>query len=242
MSEKEEKCKGEDVDVEEGEISDSCSVEEISEKDFTKGDEPQKTINKDKEVAATASVNNLGDFNSTRVWTMQDLYKYHNNYQISTGYASGLYNIAWAQAVNNKPLNQFLITNNNFRNQTVDNSNVNSLSDDDDDDDNVSKNKNNNSAAADNGVSRNDSGKEGRKVVIQVEDDNGTEKGGMLEEGELEEGEIDLDSEAVDAVNDSHLVGAHFKSGDVNSDNELEKQLNLISKDLQTLSLNDGDK
>ncbi|KAK1365585.1 Protein-serine/threonine phosphatase [Heracleum sosnowskyi] len=223
-----------DGDVEEGEISDSCSVEEISAKDFSKGDEsivePEKMMKtKDKEVVASASSN------STRVWTMQDLYKYQNNYhqtsnyQISNGYASGLYNIAWAQAVNNKPLNQYLITN-NFRN-TADNSNVNSLSSDDDDE-NVSKKKNNNSA--------DNAGKEGAKVVIQVEDDDETEKGGMLEEGELEEGEIDLDSEA-DVLKDNRLGADDLEHGDVNCDNELEKQLNLISKDIQTLSLNDGD-
>ncbi|KAL8121464.1 hypothetical protein AgCh_018261 [Apium graveolens] len=221
-----EKCKGEDVDVEEGEISDSCSVEEISEKDFTKGDEPPEK--KDKGVAVTASANHLGDSTSTRVWTMQDLFKYQNNnyHQISTGYASGLYNIAWAQAVNNKPLNPYLITN-NYINHTADISNVHSLSSDDE---NVkSKIKNNNSAG-------------GGKLVIEVEDDDDeTDKGGMLEEGELEEGEIDLDSEAVDLVKDNHLVGADFKSVAVIFDNELEKQLNLISQDLHTLSLTHGD-
>lgn len=257
MSEKgEEECVvvkvGEIEDVEEGEISDSCSVEEISEKDFSKGDDNAVGVDvdemkkKDKEVvAAGTNSTTSSDPNTTRVWTMQDLYKYQNNYhqssnyKISNGYASGLYNIAWAQAVNNKPFDQYLISN--FRKTTTtDNSNVNSLSSDDDDD-NVDKNKNKNSGAD---VTRNNVAKEGTKVVIEVGDDDDDvemEKAGMMEEGELEEGEIDLDSEAA-ALNNNHLVANNLDSGDVNCDNELEKQLSLISQDLQMLSLNDGDK
>lgn len=78
-------------DVEEGEISDTASVEEISEEDFIKQETSSKVSPKPKSEA--------------RVWTMQDLYKY----QVSRGYASNLYNLAWAQAVQNKPLNDIFV-------------------------------------------------------------------------------------------------------------------------------------
>ncbi|CDP18969.1 unnamed protein product [Coffea canephora] len=76
-----------DLDVEEGEISDSASsVEEISAEAF---------IKKDRFPAAAAP----------RVWTMRDLYKY----QLSRNYSAGLYNLAWASAVQNKPLDEILV-------------------------------------------------------------------------------------------------------------------------------------
>ncbi|CBI35661.3 unnamed protein product, partial [Vitis vinifera] len=82
-------------DVEEGEISDSASVEEISEEDFNK-----------QEVRVLREAKPKAD---TRVWTMrdlQDLYKYH---QACSGYTPRLYNLAWAQAVQNKPLNDIFV-------------------------------------------------------------------------------------------------------------------------------------
>lgn len=96
-------------DVEEGEISDSASVEEISEEDFnTKQPSPQpspKFAVNPSNVSATNS-SNTGGGSGARVLTMRDLYKY----QISpkTSY-SGLYNLAWAQAVNNKPLGDVFV-------------------------------------------------------------------------------------------------------------------------------------
>ncbi|MCD7449520.1 hypothetical protein HAX54_053332 [Datura stramonium] len=93
-------------DVEEGEISDSASVEEISEDAFNKQDPPTKI------VSSNLSNNQNQNQNSTRVWTMRDLYKY----PISRDYARGLYNLAWAQAVQNKPLDELFV-------MTTDNSN-----------------------------------------------------------------------------------------------------------------------
>ncbi|KAF8408475.1 hypothetical protein HHK36_007630 [Tetracentron sinense] len=71
-------------DMEEGEISDSASVEEISEVNFKQ----DARISKSK-----------GD---SRSW-MTDL-----KYPVSSSYSSGLYNLAWAQAVQNKPLDEIL--------------------------------------------------------------------------------------------------------------------------------------
>lgn len=134
-------------DVEEGEISDSASVEEISEEDFNK-QEAKAT----KEEAKSKS--------EARVWTMQDLCKY----QLKRGYTSGLYNLAWAQAVQNKPLSEVF----DLEVQQEDNL------------------KRSSSAASVNGnENKNDDAisKEEDRVVIDVE----------KEEGELEEGEIDSD-------------------------------------------------
>ncbi|KAI6677337.1 hypothetical protein NL676_038133 [Syzygium grande] len=72
------------MDVEEGEISDAMSIEEISEEDFKQ----------DAKEAAREVVSKP----KARVWTMQDLYRY----QVEKGYTSGLHNLAWAQAVQKK--------------------------------------------------------------------------------------------------------------------------------------------
>lgn len=86
-------------DAEEGEISDSASVEEISEDAFNKQDPATKI------VSSNLPNNQNQNQNSTRVWTMRDLYKY----PISRDYARGLYNLAWAQAVQNKPLDELFV-------------------------------------------------------------------------------------------------------------------------------------
>ncbi|KAI7724587.1 hypothetical protein M8C21_015448 [Ambrosia artemisiifolia] len=83
------------VDAEEGEISDSDSVEEISEEAFA--------------AKNPAVIRSVAESNKRpRVWTMQDLVKYQNKYQMARNYAPGLYNFAWAQAVQNKPLDHYL--------------------------------------------------------------------------------------------------------------------------------------
>ncbi|OIW17296.1 hypothetical protein TanjilG_22408 [Lupinus angustifolius] len=90
-------------DVEEGEISDSASVEEISEEDFKKQQDVVKVNDNKPKEDSTA-----------RVWAVNDLYTKYPT--ICSGYASGLYNLAWAQAVQNKPLNDIFVMD-------VDNSN-----------------------------------------------------------------------------------------------------------------------
>ena len=138
-------------DVEEGEISDTTSIEEISEEDFKKQED---AIGKE-----TPSNNS-----SQKVWTVRDLYKY----QVGGGYVSGLYNLAWAQAVQNKPLNELFVEvelDGSSKNTSVNRSNEDKRT-----------------------VVIDDSGDEMDVVkVIDIE----------KEEGELEEGEIDLDSEPV---------------------------------------------
>jgi len=81
-------------DVEEGEISDTASVEEISEADFNKQD-------------VKVNNNNKPNGSDARVWAVRDLYSKYPT--ICRGYASGLYNLAWAQAVQNKPLNDIFV-------------------------------------------------------------------------------------------------------------------------------------
>lgn len=81
--------KEDSVDVEEGEISDAMSIEEISEEDFKQDVKEVKEVSKPK----------------ARVWTMQDLYRY----QVEKGYTSGLHNLAWAQAVQKKPSSEVVM-------------------------------------------------------------------------------------------------------------------------------------
>uniref|UniRef100_A0A5B7BA20 protein-serine/threonine phosphatase n=1 Tax=Davidia involucrata TaxID=16924 RepID=A0A5B7BA20_DAVIN len=204
-------------DVEEGEISDSASVEEISEEDFNKQE-------------AKVSNSNSNSNSKPRVWTMQDLYKYSR----SPNYASGLYNFAWAQAVQNKPLDEVLVMefkpneNSNLK-RSSSSSSINGRED----------NKNNT-------TSSNSSFKEvGNKVIIDVSGDETDDAkmedvagGSEKEEGELEEGEIDLDSEVVveRVSNDNEL--------DVNKakEKELEKLVNSIREELESVTVYDAEK
>ncbi|KAL4570069.1 hypothetical protein LXL04_025720 [Taraxacum kok-saghyz] len=162
------------VDVEEGEISDSASIEEISAEDFGVKSPPVGT-----EIAA--SKNAVDDDSKQQqqqhqqVWTMQDLLKYQNKYH--RNYAPGLYNFAWAQAVQNKPLDDYLTTMNTST--PTDNNLKQPLLNDD----------NNNIEVKKEVTVNND------KDVVDISDDGESEK----EEGELEEGEIDLDMEVVNA-------------------------------------------
>jgi len=145
-------------DVEEGEISDTASVEEISEDDFNK----QEVVVVKETPSSTTNNNNSS---KQKVWTVRDLYKY----QVGGGYMSGLYNLAWAQAVQNKPLNELFVEV-----EVDDSSQKSSVS-------SVNSSKEDKRT-----VVIDDSGDEMDVVkVIDIE----------KEEGELEEGEIDLDSE-----------------------------------------------
>ncbi|KAA8530005.1 hypothetical protein F0562_034539 [Nyssa sinensis] len=204
-------------DVEEGEISDSASVEEISEEDFNKQE---------------AKVSNSNSDPKPRVWTMRDLYKY----SISPNYASGLYNFAWAQAVQNKPLDEIMVE---FKPNENSNSNLKRSSSSED-------NKNNTSSS-------NSSSKEmGNKVIIDVSGDETDDvkmedvAGGEKEEGELEEGEIDLDSDVVverveDGVSSDNDFDVNKSSTDLR-EKEMEKQVNSIREELESLTLNNAEK
>ncbi|KAF9604506.1 hypothetical protein IFM89_007627 [Coptis chinensis] len=80
--------------VEEGELSD---VEEISEEEFIRQEEAKmlEESNNNNKNNNNNNNNTSSSSSSSRVW---------NNYPFSSNYGSGLYNFAWAQAVQNKPL------------------------------------------------------------------------------------------------------------------------------------------
>ncbi|KAK2636894.1 hypothetical protein Ddye_031686 [Dipteronia dyeriana] len=162
-------------DVEEGEISDTESVEEISEEDFKK----QEVVKVVKEFSKPNSRGEAAAATASRVWTMQDLYHKYSNYRSAT---SGLVNFAWAQAVQNKPLNEIMIMD-------VDN------------DEGSKRSSPSSSVASVNSGVRDDNKKQAEKVVIDDSCDEVEEVVVVVnvddekEEGELEEGEIDMDSE-----------------------------------------------
>ncbi|KAL7197184.1 hypothetical protein ACSBR1_037079 [Camellia fascicularis] len=229
-------------DVEEGEISDSASVEEISEEDFIKQETSKVSGNSE-------------SAEKPRVWTMRDLYKY----QVSRNYASGLYNFAWAQAVQNKPLDEVLVmdyktsedNNNSNSNSNLKRSSSSSSSISGKEDNNKSNNGGLNSVVVSKEV--ND------KVIIDVSGDEDEDvkmedvkmediAGGEKEEGELEEGEIDLDSELVQVqgIEDVGLmvvddVDAN-KLNSVVEENELGRRVNSIREALETVTMGDADK
>jgi RNA polymerase II C-terminal domain phosphatase-like 3/4 len=165
-------------DVEEGEISDTASVEEISEEDFNKPDVVKGNNNSDKVKSGSAAAGGGGD---SRVWAVQDLYSKYPT--ICRGYASGLYNLAWAQAVQNKPLNDIFVM------ELDSDSNVNANS--------------NNSSNNDADLNR------PLKEVVVVDDDDKEE--GELEEGEID-GDDDTDcvmlsGDAFETISDSEVLG-----------------------------------
>jgi len=152
-------------DVEEGEISDSASLEEITEADFNKGDDV-KVNNSDVKVDNKVKTGGGGGGGGgdSRVWAVQDLYSKYPT--ICRGYASGLYNLAWAQAVQNKPLNDIFVM------ELDKNANANS----------------NNSGNKDGELN-----KSSKEIVVVDDDDDADDD--EKEEGELEEGEIDGDAD-----------------------------------------------
>ncbi|KAM7464781.1 hypothetical protein LguiA_032902 [Lonicera macranthoides] len=231
-------------DVEEGEISDdTASVEEITEEDFVK---PPEAATK---VLVVSNQNSEDP--KPRVWTMRDLYKYQNKYQTPSNYASGLYHLAWSQAVQNKPLDEILEFNNTTTTTTPppttpttdfkrSGSSV-SINDDNYNNNNKKKKKSDCGASASKDVSG--------KVVIDVsgdeaDDDKMEVEDVKEEEGELEEGEIDLDSEP-DVREAEEEVGS--KNNDLDhapniSNVALEKRVKLIRDGLEAVIVNDEGK
>ncbi|KAL7110039.1 hypothetical protein ACP275_05G000100 [Erythranthe tilingii] len=197
-------------DVEEGEISDSASIEEISEEDFNAKQAlqpspphapPLKSSLNSSHINVVTSNNNNNSNNSgggggARVWTMKDLYEY----QVASKHYPGLYNLAWAQAVNNKSLDEVLMMKEDGNNDR-----------------------------SNGGISDTSSSKSSKtndsKVVIDVEVEGG------MEEGELEEGEIDLDSELVIRNMDFNV--------DTNS-NEKSRRVDSIKRELESLNVADA--
>ncbi|XP_023514332.1 RNA polymerase II C-terminal domain phosphatase-like 3 [Cucurbita pepo subsp. pepo] len=199
-------------DVEEGEISDTPSVEEITEEDFNKLETapkllPSKHSNRE-----------------TTVWTMSDLY---NNYPtMCRGYASGLYNLAWAKAVQNKPLNEIF------------------LMDADPDD----KSNRSSSSPFRNAKEHGNGTKQEAKLIIDItgDDMNSDNADVEKEEGELEEGEIDMDTEFVEEVVDSKPMLSDSLDTDYQEidlkNKELDDQLKLIHKTLDAVTIDAAQK
>ncbi|KAF8408496.1 hypothetical protein HHK36_007652 [Tetracentron sinense] len=200
-------------DMEEGEISDSASVEEISEVNFKQ----DARISKSK-----------GD---SRSW-MTDL-----KYPVSSSYSSGLYNLAWAQAVQNKPLDEILVRG--FR------------SDEKSGSDEESKRYSSNlllNRKEDNNKSLKPS-KEVCKVIIDDSseeiDSRMEDTAGREEEGELEEGEIEMDSEIVQksgfGMSNDNSQTMDSKMDSKESEMEFEKQINSIRETLEIVTANDAE-
>ena len=190
---------------EEGEISDPETIAEIGKDEFKTWKQQQQSSKTSSTPAPTPSDSS----NKNRYW-MRDLYKY--SYPRGYGAASGLYNLAWAQAVQNKPLKEVLVE---LKEDEAQDKNSNNNDDDDDNDNEVTK-------AA---VVTDETGAENANEEVEVESER--------EEGELEEGEINLDSEeeCVDG-------GGGFET----EDGELEKQVSSIRKVLHNVTVTEAHK
>lgn len=202
-----------DVDVEEGEISDSASVEEISAEVFS-ANKSSEVVSVNKNVLVEDSKQQQQhqqqqQQSQPQLWTMQDLVKYQKKYQTSRNYAPGLYNFAWAQAVQNKPLDDYLTTLNT----------------------NTSTKQSNNSVVVKEEESVNND-----KVIVDIsgDDDADSEK----EEGEIEEGEIDLDTDT-EVVNTEVDANAGKQGGD---EGNVEKCIEVIRIGLEGITVSDANK
>lgn len=225
-------------DVEEGEISDSASsVEEISEEAFNKREPspaatataaapaPPLHTNPGNTDINNINNNHLNNQQKQRVWTMRDLYQYHS----SRKYSAGLYNLAWASAVQNKPLDEVLVME--FpKAATPENNGGNSILKRGGSEGplTVNSDKEAQAEAATCAASPLDFD------MIHAEGKGEEEE---KEEGELEEGEIDFDSDMVVKAN-----------VDVREDKEEDKQadidqsLDLIRKGLESVTTEDAEK
>ncbi|KAK9104035.1 hypothetical protein Scep_020879 [Stephania cephalantha] len=194
-----------DVDMEEGEISEETqSIEEISAEDFKQESKPKSGSG--------------GGGSGGEVW-MDDLYKF----RVSSNYGHGLHNLAWARAVQNKPLDEIL----DKLKRTKSSSNV-----DVDEDGNGSKRS-----------SR--SGSNSKEVCNIIIDDSSDEEVDSRvqnadqwekEEGELEEGEIDMDSEMM--IGD----GKEGAFGELDNGGELGKKIRTIRDGLENVTVKDAEK
>ncbi|KAK6930752.1 FCP1 homology domain [Dillenia turbinata] len=207
-------------DVEEGEISDTESIEEISPEDFNK--QEAKVSKQPKTTSDGASGGGSGDADavggggggekekqSSRVWSMSDVYKYTYN---NRAFASGLYNLAWAQAVQNKPLKDVFVE---FEPPVEDSKQTSS-----------------------NRSSSYSSKEVNNKVIIDDSGDDMDAKAddGEKEEGELEEGEIDLDSDPSQVIDLMNNVEAK------ESKNELDETISSIREALESVTVSNTEK
>ncbi|KAK9090016.1 hypothetical protein Sjap_023193 [Stephania japonica] len=199
-----------DVDVEEGEISEETqSIEEISAEDFKQESKPR---------SGSGGGGGGGGGNGGEVW-MDDLYKF----RVSSNYGHGLHNLAWARAVQNKPLDEIL--DKLKRSSALSNGDI-------DEDGNGSKRSSK-------------SGSNSKEVCNIIIDDSSDEEvdsrvqnadQGEKEEGELEEGEIDMDSEML--IGD----GKEGAFGELDYEGELGKKIRTIRDGLDNVTVKDAEK
>ena len=162
--------------------------------------------------------NNKDKNSNNRNW-MRGIY---NSYPRGYGTASGLYNLAWAQAVQNKPLNDVFVD----------------LKKDDTDD---KKNRSTNSTS-DMDIAALKEQDEQRSQQISVNNDGASSADEVAEavdsekEGELEEGEIDFDSDTNSNKNEVEF------SGMGKDDEELENQVSSIRKVLHNVTITEAHK
>ncbi|KAK6922463.1 FCP1 homology domain [Dillenia turbinata] len=212
------------ADVEEGEISDTESIEEISAEDFNKQEvkfSKQPKTTSDGGSGGGGGIGIGGDDavggggggekekQSTRVWSMSDVYKCNYN---NRAFASGLYNLAWAQAVQNKPLKDVFVE---FEPPVEDSKQTSS-----DRSSSYSFKEVNNKVIID------DSGDEMDANADDVE----------KEEGELEEGEIDLDSDPSQVIHLMNNVDAK------ELENELDEKISSIREALVSVTVSIAEK
>ncbi|GAB2280761.1 hypothetical protein Dimus_015387 [Dionaea muscipula] len=207
----------EKLKVEEGEISDQDSIEEIS-KDVFKASKQHKATKKTTtslKIAATpTSTSNTNTTTTTvsadsasgnRYW-MRDPY----NYSYPGGYAgSGLYNLAWAQAVQNKPLTDVLVELKPA------------------DERNASANSANASPTRDGG------GKSSADEPVVIDSEK--------EEGELEDGEINFDM--TEQMESDEKEGISRGGFEIESDDgELEKEVDWIRQVIEKVTPAEAEK
>ncbi|KAL5760300.1 hypothetical protein ACOSP7_018813 [Xanthoceras sorbifolium] len=206
---------GKDVEEGEIEISDTASVQGISKEVVKESSNPNSKG--EAEAAAAAG----------RVWTMRDLY---NKYPSFRGYsATGLVNFAWAQAVQNKPLNEIMameVDNDEGSKRSSPSSSVASVNSGVRDDNKEAEKV----AIGDNG---DEAEEEKEKVMMDVDDER--------EEGELEEGEIDMDAELpLERSSEQQVVVEEERDFSNNGDDSLgwlllEKRVNTIREALESV-------
>ncbi|XP_058092999.1 RNA polymerase II C-terminal domain phosphatase-like 3 [Magnolia sinica] len=191
------------LDIEEGEISEG-SVEEISAEDFKQESTIVQEISEEDFKQESRVSKPRAD---SRAW-----YNYPSNYP-----QSGLYNLAWMSAVQNKPLNEILT-------RGFGPGEVRSMR-----------------SAPSNLVPNSE--KEPLSVVIDVTGDD--EDMGEKEEGELEEGEIDLESDVevkkLEEGNPPHNSNISNNSEKELIEMEFLKRINSISEDLKTVTTKEAE-
>ncbi|XP_077227336.1 C-terminal domain phosphatase-like 3 [Tasmannia lanceolata] len=186
-------------DIEEGEISDdsASSVVEISECDFKKDDRVSRSKG-----------------GNSRVWVQ------------FPHYTPDLYNLAWAQAVQNKPLSDILVRR-DFGSEERSNSSKSVL------------------------VNSRDDSKKGlnvKEICPVLIDDSGDELDdkvegvGVVEKGELEEGEIDLDDELVETSKEEVITVQDDLPPIKSNEEEFEKRVNSITEVLKTVTEKEAEK